>query len=188
MNGVSGSTPLNITVNEAGNLIVNAQTQNGNLMVNNSGRLNATLQHHSHNQTETHNGSSGNVINSSEIVGTAVTESQVIGELDNASNARILSSMDSKLNLNVAANSASGIIQALGAAFNQVVAAGNVTSMMPTSLSMPINQGAIVGGSDIITIPSNLLSGSAGNPVVETQQQQIQVREVFLQPLQAHFF
>ena len=95
--------------------------------------------------------------------------------LNLSSNTNIVNMNNSTPKLNPGMeNSASGINQALGTAFNQVVASGNIANLLPSSLSLPINRSGVVSDNEILTKPSGLFTGGNNAQAVNSQQQQLQ--------------
>lgn len=73
-------------------------------------------------------------------------------------------------------SSASGLIQALGAAVSRAVASGHFQNLLPSSLNLPlsVNQGGIINGGEIMTlnaVPTSIISGANGQLLVNQHQQ-----------------
>lgn len=190
MNGnaniVSGSGNFNLSFSN-GNVILN-NSLDGN--VGNGGVIleAVSLAEHQHHQQllqlqQQHSirSSGRTVLHSNEISSNGIIDSQNLG------NGHLISMGGSDgITVNDGSNSASGLIQALGAAVSRAVASGNFSSLLSNAMNLPlsINQNGIVSGNEIMTfnaVPTSIMNGASAQLLLNQQQQQNQQQLVLNQ-------
>ncbi|CAL1545396.1 unnamed protein product [Lymnaea stagnalis] len=175
-NIVSGSGNFNLSFSN-GNVILN-NPLDGN--VSNGGVIleAVSLAEHQHHQQllqlQQQNAIRSNgrtVLHSNEISSNGIIDSQNLG------NGHLISMGGSDgMAVSDGSNSASGLIQALGAAVSRAVANGHFSNLLSSAMNLPlsINQNGIVSGSEIMTfntVPTSIMNGASAQLLLNQQQQ-----------------
>ncbi|KAH9504327.1 hypothetical protein Btru_064637 [Bulinus truncatus] len=108
-------------------------------------------------------GNNRNVMHSNDISSNSIIDGQCLGSVINMNNS-------DSIHIGEGSNSASGLIQALGAAVSRAVASGNFSSLFTSAMNLPLSMNQ--NGNEIITF--NTVSPSVMNSA-STQQQQHQL-------------
>lgn len=108
----------------------------------------------------------------------AIMHSSDLADSQSLGNSHIINMNNGEnMHMSDASNSATGLMQALGAAVSRAVASGNFSTLLTSSMNVPIsiNQNGIINGNEIMTfnsVPTSIINGASAQLVLNQQQQQ----------------
>lgn len=135
-------------------------------------RQHRQLQHQQNFQSIARSGNRA-VLHSNEISSNGIMDPQSLATSSVSGNIISLGNNDNMITSGVN-SSASGLIQALGAAVSRAVASGSFPNLLSSSMNLPlsVNQSSIINGSEIMAlnaIPTNIISGANGQLLLNQQ-------------------